>query len=124
MLFLTLNNTMSINIFQWNINGYKNNYNELAILIKKFNPKIISLQETHIHDTSFIPIPINFSMYSINTSKTRYGGVSLLIHNSLQHKQIPTATDFDAICVEIKTKITFNIFSAYLSPNLTFSEKI
>lgn len=105
---------MALKVIQWNINGYTNNYSELQILIKKYNPKIISLQETHVHNypTIPIPIPINYSFYHINNSTTRYGGVALLIHSSLKHRMIHTDNDFDALRCEITSKLKFCISGA------------
>lgn len=112
---------MTLNVIQWNINGYTNNYGELQILIKKYNPKIIALQETHIHNYPNIPIPINYSFYHLNTSTTRYGGVALLIHNSLKHEKINTPSDFDALRCAITSKQNFCITTAYIPPNKNFS---
>lgn len=112
---------MTLNVIQWNMNGYLNNYSELQMLIKKYNPKIISLQETHIHDISSIPIPINYSFYHINSSTTRYGGVALLIHNSLKHDRINTSNDFDALRFEITSRQKFCITNAYIPPNKNFN---
>lgn len=35
-------------ILQWNLNGYFNNVTELQLLISKYQPKTILLQETHL----------------------------------------------------------------------------
>jgi len=48
-----------LKILQLNLNGYLNNYNHLQTLIKNKNPKIISIQDTHLHSTNNIPIPIS-----------------------------------------------------------------
>ena len=44
---------MILTISQRNINGYTDNYIKLQELIKTHSPKIISLQETHIHSLTF-----------------------------------------------------------------------
>ena len=110
-----------LNIIQWNIHGYNNNYNNLLTLIKHYNPKIISLQETYIHNVNNIPIPINFSLYNVNTSTTRYGGVALLIHNSIQHKLIDLNKDFDSIGLEIASRLKFRIIACYIPPKQSFT---
>lgn len=107
---------------QWNLKGYLNNYNNLLLLIKKYSSKVISLQETHLHPHhKNIPIPINYHLYTRNTSKTRYGGVGLLIHKSVEHKQISTSDDFDNLCFELKVNMKFNIISTYISPQQTLN---
>lgn len=110
-----------LNILQWNIRGYNVNYNELQALIRKHDIKIISIQESHINNNiSNIPVPINFTMYNYNNSNS-FGGVSLLIHNSIQHYPISLNNDLETIGFEIHSKIKFKIISTYISPNVYFS---
>jgi len=73
---------MSLTVIQWNLKGYANNYSQLLILIKKYTPQIISLQETHIQYTNNIPTPINYILLT-NIATNRFGGVALLIHKSI-----------------------------------------
>jgi len=80
--------------------GYANNYNELLILIRQFDPKIIFIQETHLTPFQNIPVPVNFEIYH-TLSIVAKGGVALLIQTSLQHTQIPTWRIFDAIALEV-----------------------
>lgn len=114
----------SFKVLQWNINGYINNYNDLLLLIKQHSPKVICLQETHLHSEKNIPIPINFTLILKNTSQTRYGGVCTLIHKSVGHKQITISNDFDAICVQTISRFKFNIFNIYINPQhrLTYNQ--
>lgn len=86
---------MSLIIIQRNIRGYINNYSELQIIIKKYHPQIIALQETHLHSLNNMPIPINYSLYSNNYCPT-YGGAAILIHNSIQNYSVTLPNDFDA----------------------------
>jgi len=110
-----------LKVLQWNLNGYINNYSQLQVLIKNHNPKIISLQETHLHSTQNIPIPINYTFYHENTAINGYGGVALLIHNSIQQQIVPTnAPDFDTIAVKVHSKIKFTIISSYIPPSKSF----
>ena len=94
------------------MDGYLNNYINLLLLINQYSPNIITLQETHLHSSSNIPIPINYN----NSSITWYGRVGLLIHNSIEHKPITLQKDFATLCLEVKSGIKFNIISAYINP--------
>ena len=79
---------------QWNIRGYINNYAILQILIKKYSPKVyVNLN-----------IPINYNIYNLNTSTTRYGGVAILAHKSLEWKQTFSSNDFDVVGIEIYSR--------------------
>ena len=60
-------------------------------------------------------------MYSTNTSTTRYGGVALLVNNSVQYRPITLANVFDAISCEIQSKIKFEIASTYIAPDKNFT---
>ena len=48
-------------------------------------------------------------------------GVALLIHSSVQHKAIDLNKGFDAVGLEITSKITFHIISCFISPNKQFT---
>ena len=37
-------------ILQWNCRGIRANYEELLILLDKYNPKVVCLQETSLKD--------------------------------------------------------------------------
>ena len=113
---------MILTILQWNINSYTNNYIELQELIKTHSTKIICLQETHIH--SRLNIPINYIMYDLNTSSTRYGGVVILVHKSLEHKLTFTSDDFDVIGMEIKSRMKLNLNNVYFSPSTNFDGSV
>ncbi|XP_030246512.1 uncharacterized protein LOC108658168 [Drosophila navojoa] len=111
---------MTFKIIQWNINGYTNNYSELQTLIEKHTPLILSLQETHIIHPKSIPIPNNYTLITKNSSPS-HGGVALLIHNSLQTREICLNGGFDVVCAELKSNLKFRVISAYIAPNRRFS---
>lgn len=98
-----------------------NNYNELLILIKKHNPLIICLQETHLKNTINIPVPIHFKLYQSENSNNSYGGSALIIHDSVQHEPINLTSSLEVVAQKIHSKITFNIFSTYISPSTKFN---
>lgn len=111
---------MSLTILQWNIKGYINNFNELQILIKKYRPGIISLQETHIQNTTNLIIPISYRLYLTTSTHNSYGGSALLIHNSIQHEELDSQSNFDSIALHIHSKKSFILFSTYIPPNKSF----
>ena len=65
-----------MNILQWNIRGFSSNYVDLQLLISRWNPVAICLQETKlpiqsgkaIRGYSFIESPNDNGGYSSNTA--------------------------------------------------------
>lgn len=115
---------MSLTVLQWNIKGYINNYIDLQLLLKKYKPKVISLQETHICKNQNVPIPINYQLYTSTHPHNSFGGSAILIHNSLQHQRLNNSpNNFDIVNVTIQSKIKFTISSIYISPNTPFTSK-
>nr|AAA74495.1 unknown protein [Drosophila teissieri] len=113
---------MSLTVIQWNLKGYVNNYSQLLILIKKYSPHIISLQETHIQHTNTIPTPINYKLLT-NIATNRFGGVRILVHKSIQYTTLNITSDPEAIAINIQSKIKLNIFSTYISPTKNISDQ-
>jgi len=107
-------------ILQWNCNGYINNYDQLQLLLKCYNPKAICLQETHLHSLNNIPIPINFTFIHKNTSNNSHGGVGILIHNSIQNEEVNLNNDFESVGVIIHSKQKLRLISTYIAPNKNF----
>ncbi|KAH8283742.1 hypothetical protein KR018_010621, partial [Drosophila ironensis] len=60
-------------------------------------------------------------LYTSDNNNNNFGGTALLIHNSITQNQISLNTDFDAVGVNIQSKIKFNIISAYISPSKPFT---
>lgn len=100
---------MGLKLIQWNIRGYKNNYNELLHIIQKHIPHIICIQETHLLNTDYTPHPNNYTLINTNNTNTRYGGVAFLIHNSVQYKTININNQIDINAIEVTHKTTITI---------------
>ena len=50
-------------ILQWNCRGIRANYEEHLILLDKYNPKVVCLQETFLKDTNHLNIK-NYNSYN------------------------------------------------------------
>jgi len=112
---------MTISILQWNTNGYLNHYKQLQLLIKKYTPQIICLQETHLIPYKNFSTPINYTIYTLNSAVNASGGVAILVHNSIQHTEIHLPQDFESLCSKIQSKYTFNIICSYIPPRQHFT---
>ena len=101
---------MNLNILQWNIKGYFNNYSNFELLCKRYNPHIFSLQETYIKS--------NFNAHA----PKQY--VGYFVHQSLQHKTLTINSNISAVAVEINLHNPITIISVYIPPlqNLTVND--
>ncbi|KAK3918307.1 putative RNA-directed DNA polymerase from transposon X-element [Frankliniella fusca] len=100
---LMANSQRNMILMTWNVNGYLERANEIEILLTKYNPDAILLQETHFNN---------------NPKK---GGVAILIKTDIDHatEDIDTNT---AESVTISTTIAGNkriyLTSLYCPPNM------
>lgn len=118
ILKISLSSFMMI-LIQWNINGFFNNYNDLKLLVSKYNPDIILLQETHL---KFSDNP-SLRGYQVVSNKSLFdsahGGSAILLRNDMVFSEISLNPDIDAVAVSSSfngRKISF--CSVYLKPQL------
>ncbi|XP_039951851.1 uncharacterized protein LOC120769062 [Bactrocera tryoni] len=117
---------MVLKIVQWNINGYHNNNNELRLLIKENNYKIIALQETHLKESPPTRyVPKNFSIYGYNdisTEENAKRGVAFLVADNIEFTPLELHTSLLAIAIKVKSQINFTFLNIYSSPDDQFAE--
>ena len=105
-------------LLQWNCCGFRANKHELDLLIAKFCPFVICLQET------FMPRSItlrNFVSYDIlanvDQDNRPHGGVSLLVKETIPQSQITLDTPLKAVAARVTLHRTITICSVYLPPS-------
>lgn len=114
---------MVINIIQWNIRGYSNNYINLQLLISKTNADIICLQETKCK-SDYIPItPKNYIGHFFNPNTAGKQGTAILIKKNIPHKVLTTKQLINVVDLVITTTITFTTLSLFSTtrPNNKFN---
>ncbi|XP_017304933.1 uncharacterized protein LOC108254458 [Diaphorina citri] len=101
LLFLSF---MDCNIIQWNANGIISKSDELKLLIDKFKPIAICIQETLISPPTKIPIK-NYKKFRYDLVSNNYpiGGVTILAHQSLHSEYLPLRTNLHAIAIILKS---------------------
>ena len=107
---------LKCNVIQWNCRGLRGNREQIEILIDKYNPAAICLQETRLrHDTSQ-----TFKYYSTyySSTDTGDGGVGILVKNTCIHSNLPLRTNLQAVavCVTLNNK-SYTICSIYIPPS-------
>lgn len=115
---------MILNILQWNIKGYQNNYLELETIAKHRRPHIICLQETHIRASYSPHCPKQYASYFHNFPNTNYSkqGCGLLVHKNIPHRKININSNLLVIAIEFNIKYPITVMSLYIPPNQKFSQ--
>ena len=110
---------MSNNILQWNCRGFSANVEELSILIDKYKPVALCLQETFLSDTSKIFLKHHNIYHSnlIRGDRVR-GGVAILVNNSVPHRTVNVNTSLQATAVSISLTKTITICPVCLPPSI------
>jgi hypothetical protein len=103
-------------IMQWNINGLRNNFEELKLLTEEIEPVIICLKETN--EKPGYGMVFGYKVYSkaADTERAKHG-VTLLVREGIKREKIELKTKLNAVAVKTELKRTVNICSIYLPPN-------
>lgn len=107
-------------IVQWNCRGLLPRLAELQLLISRYNPSVICLQETHLKTENKF-LPRHFAIYRTDVeSQTAKGGTAILIRRELIASEINLSTDLQATAIILKTPLRITICNIYLpKPNWT-----
>ena len=109
---------MDNTIIQWNCRGLRANYNEILLLLTKFNPSVVCLQETFLKQTDNVLFK-NYAVFNYisNQGDKASGGTSIVINNRFPHSQVNLNTPLQAVAVSVTLHKTITICSIYLPPN-------
>ena len=108
---------MGHNILQWNCRGLKPNYNEIILLLTKYTPSVVCLQETFLKDTDDISFKGHTLYNYINTDTNRAcGGSSIVVNNRTPHRNIVLNTNLQAVAVNVTLHRPITICSIYIPP--------
>ena len=108
-------------IIQWNCRGLRSNRETIELLISKYSPAAICLQETLLtpHQTQ------TFKHYSAYYKSGIHGlgGVCILVKNKFIHSQVQFQADLQAVavCITIDNK-EYTVASVYVPPSETLNE--
>ena len=104
-----MNNSLFI---QWNCRGIRANYEELLLLLTKYKPKVVCLQETFLKDINQLNIR-NYTKMDTGAS----GGVSILVRKDIPQHQINIDSELQVIAVRTTLHKPINICSIYIPPH-------
>ena len=104
------------NIIQWNCRGLRINYDEIGILIAKYSPAVICLQETRL-TPDLSPTFKNYVCYyesKINASH----GLGVLVKKTIPQSRIKIVSPLEVIAVNVTIQgKTYVISNHYVSPS-------
>ena len=108
-------------IIQWNCRGLRSNREDIELLISKYSPAAICLQETLLKPGQIQTFK-HYSAY-YKSGIHGHGGVCILVKNNLIHSQIQFQADLQAVavCITISNK-TYTVASVYVPPSETLNE--
>jgi hypothetical protein len=95
-------------VLQWNLNSYWNKYESLKLLIEKWQPNVICLQETRLKP-EHKPKLKNFSGYfdSRQTELTKQG-TAVFVSEGVKSEEVAIDTPLNAVAVKILRSINHN----------------
>ena len=108
-------------IIQWNCRGLRSNREDIELLISKYSPAAICLQETMLKRDQIQTFK-HYSAYYKN-SINGHGGVCILVKNNFIHSQVKFQADLQAVavCITINKK-AYTVASVYVPPSETLNE--
>ena len=105
-------------IIQCNNRGARVNYSELLLLITKYCPAIICLQETHLKNNTTINMKNYYSYNYIKQYTDRpCGRSSIIINNNIPHSEITLNTNMQAVAISASLHKMMTVCSVYIPPN-------
>ena len=117
---------MAVFCLQWNLDGYFKHLHELQILINRYHPLVICLQETHFRPNHKVSLK-NYSIYRQDyiDAKQACGGTAIFVHDSILSQPITTKSSLQTVSVSIKiptiSPSPFTLTSIYLPPHINVS---
>ena len=108
-------------IIQWNCRGLRSNREDIELLISKYSPAAMCLQETMLKRDQIQTFKHYSAYYKNNING--HGGVCVLVKNNFIHSQDQFQADLQAVavCITINKK-TYTVASVYVSPSETLNE--
>ena len=102
------------NIIQWNIQALNTHFSDLKILLNRYNPSCVCLQETLIRNRIFPPSGYNIITSNPTRDDDHERGTAILIKNDIFHQPINLNTNLQAAAAKVNIGKIFTICSIYL----------
>ena len=109
-------------IIQWNCRGIRSKAENLKVLCRENNPKVICLQETKLGQNDF-NAGMNYSVYKSPPliCERAKGGTAIIVSKNVQHEVVNISTSLQAVAVRVVLDKSITVCSLYLPPDLCFN---
>ena len=101
-------------ILQWNVNSYKQRFQDLKILLQQSIPACVCLQETLIRNTANPPARYNIETPTPARQGGHERGEAILVHKRVAYTRVHLQTNLQATAVRVHLKRYYTICSLYL----------
>lgn len=106
---------MKLKIIQWNLCSFQAQTNHLQLLINKYSPDVIALQETRFKDNKHCDLR-TYKCFFKNRS-TAAGGVALFIKKALSILPVTINSQFEVVAVRVLCDVQITLCNVYFPPN-------
>jgi len=90
-------------IIQWNCRGLRAKYEEIELLINKYDPVALFLHELQVSDSSNLNNNLISKVPHINIGHRPHGGSGILIRKDKPHNVISLNTSLQAVACRVST---------------------
>ena len=102
---------------QWNCRGLRGSWVGLRVLISRYSPACICLQETMIGQSDYPSPPGYRAFYSSLPGQGHSGGTAILVRNDIPYTSLHLNTPLQAAVIQIFLNRPYTVCSLYLPPS-------
>ncbi|KAE9521571.1 hypothetical protein AGLY_018035 [Aphis glycines] len=118
---MTINN--GLKILQWNPNGFYSKLDEINLLLNKYCPISICLQETNFINDKVCSLKNYTTYYKNRTNAGRAsGGVAIYVNSNYHSEEIIINTNLEVVAVNVLIKNSITICNLYLPNSQNFEQ--
>ena len=109
-------------IIHWNINSYKTKFAQLKLILNKYAPICVCLQETR-HTSPMLP-PAGYNILSSIPDPTdgHNRGTAVLIHKRIKYEKIEINTNQQVLAVKLLLNKSYTVCNMYV-PHIAVQKK-
>jgi len=109
-------NNKNLQIIQWNPNGFYSKIDEIKLIINRFSPVALCVQETNFTNNKSGSLKNYTTFFHNKTSPIRAsGGVATFVETQYPSEEITFITNLEAVVVRISFKYKLTICNVYIS---------